>query len=251
MVNRSTVALSLVVVVALFAGCSGLIGEGGGPSSPEEFEYADGYAADGVTSGDAAARSHRQALANKSSFTVDYWQNVTGNGTDLSYQVEYRVDVDGQQAYHSVEAPSEDYLREDYFTKDRHHRRLVQSGSEQTASGNSSFTPGQLTGVDAVAPLLSNGTDYETSVAERGGTSVVVYETSGAKNAAKSFNIDQGNVSSFSAELAVDSEGVVREGSYELVYVGANGTDQTVTLNFEVRDVGSTSVERPSWVNES
>lgn len=251
MVNRSTVAVSLVVV-ALLAGCSGLIGGGaGGPDSPEEFEYADGFAADGITDGEAAARSYRHALTNESSFTVAYQQNVSGDGEDFAYDVVYSVDVENEEAYHSVDAPSEDYLREDYFGNDRHHTRLVRGGDEQTSSGNGTFTPEQLTGVEAVGRLLSNETDYETSVAERDGTPVVVYETGGAENAGEVFEIEPENVSSFGAEFAVDSEGVVRDASYELVYTGGDGTEQSVTLDFEVRDVDATSVERPEWADEA
>jgi hypothetical protein len=249
MVNRSTIAVVLVVVTVL-AGCSGILGDEG-PGSPEEFEYADGYDAEGVTDGNAAAASYRQALTNKSSYTVTYRQNITGGGTNVTYEVTYRVDVEGEQAYHSVEVPSEEYLREDYFSNGTHASREVNDGDEQSASGDGEFPAEQLTGVDVVARLLSNETDYETSVAERDGTHVVVYETEGAENAAEVFAMDPANVSSFRAEFAVDSEGVVRDASYEIVYVGENDTEQTVTLEFEVRDVGSTSVQRPDWVNEA
>lgn len=252
MVNRSTVAVALVAV-ALLAGCSGLIGGGdaGGPESPEDFEYADGFSADGITDGEAAARSYRHALTNRSSFTVFYEQNISGDGEDFAYDVVYRVDVENGEAYHSVDAPSLEYRQEEYHGDDRKVVREVESGNEQVNVVDSEFAPGQLTGLEAVARLLSNGTDYETSVADRDGTSVVVYETDGADDAAAVFDVEPGNVSSFDAEFAVDAEGVVRDASYELVYAGGDGTEQTVTLEFEVRDVDGTTVERPEWADEA
>lgn len=250
MVTRSTVVASLVVVV-LLAGCSGLVGDAGGPDSPEEFEHAEGFSADGVEDGEAAARSYREALTNRSSFTVVYHHDVTSDGEVVTYEVVYSVDVDGEAAYHSVEVPSEDYLREDYFGDDRQFTRVDRGGDEQTASGDSEFAPEQLTGVEAVSRLLSNETDYGTSVADRDGTPVVVYETGGEENASAVFAIEPENVSSFDAEFAVDADGLVRDASYELVYAGENGTEQTVTLDFEVRDVGETTVERPEWADEA
>lgn len=251
MVNRSTVALSLVVVV-LLAGCSGFLGGGAsGPESPDEFEYADGYDADGITDDDAAVRSYRHALTNRSSYTVAYEQNVTGPDTDLSYDVLYRVDVEGAEAYHSVEAPSLEYRLEEYHGNDRKVVREVQSGEEQVNRVDSEFSTEQLTGVSAVERLLSNDTDYETSVAERDGTSVVVYETEGPGNAATLFGVDSGNVSSFSASFAVDADGIVRTASYELETVREGGEDITVTIEFEVRDLDATSIDRPDWADDA
>lgn len=252
MVSRSTIALSLVAVV-LLTGCSGLIGDGGtaGPDSPDEFEYADGFAADGITDGENATESYRQALANVNSFTVDYQQNLSGGDSDVAYDVSYRVDVEGEQALHRVAVPSQDYEVESYYGTDQQVTREVSSGQEQVSAQDGSFNLENLNGVDAIAPLFSNTTDYETSVDERHGTSVVVYETSGAENAEAAFGVDAGNVSTFSAQFSVDSEGLVHHASYELTYTGSNGQEQTLTLTFEVVDVDGTSIERPEWVNSS
>lgn len=242
----------MLVVVALFAGCSAIVGDdASGPESPDEFEYADGYDADGVTDGDAAARSYRHALTNRSSYTVAYEQNVTGPDTDLSYDVVYRVDVEGEEAYHSVDAPSLEYDLEEYHGSDRKVVREVQSGEEQVNEVDGEFSADRLTGLSAVERLLSNETDYETSVAERDGTPVVVYETEGAANAATVFGVDEGNVTSFSASFAVDSDGIVRSVSYELETASQNGEDLTVTLEFEVRDLDETSIDRPAWADDA
>lgn len=251
MANRSTIALSLVVVV-LLAGCSGFLGGGtSAPDSPDEFEYADGYDADGITNDSDAISSYRNALTNRTSYTVAYEQNVTGPDTDLSYDVLYRVDVEGAEAYHSVDAPALEYRLEEYHGNDRKVIREVQSGEEQVNRVDSEFSTEQLTGISAVERLLSNDTDYETSVAERDGTSVVVYETEGPEDAATVFGVDAENVSSFSASFAVDSDGVIRTASYRLETVRDSGEDITVTLEFEVRDLDGTSIDRPEWADDA
>lgn len=250
MANRSAIAVVLVVVV-LLAGCSALVGDGaGGPDSPEEFEYADGYDADGVTNDSEAVRSYRHALTNRSSFTTVYDQNVTGQETNLTYEVRYEVDVDGEQAYHRVDAPSLEFEREEYYGNDTKYTRLVRSGNEQTTSTDVAFTPGNFTGIDAVERMLSNDTDFETSLEERDGTPVVVYETEGAANAVTMFSLVEENVTSFRASFAVDSEGIVRTASYDLEYTSNSGEELTITLDFEVRDLDATTVDRPGWVDD-
>lgn len=249
MVSRSTVAVSLVIVVALFAGCSGLVGDGGA-DSPDEFDYADGFSADGVTDTEAAANSYRQALANTSSYTIDYQQNISGPDSTLAYDVGYRVDVEGERAYHRVDVPAQNYEAEAYYGSDQVVTREVESGEETIRTQPGGFDLDNLTGGNAISPLLSNTTAYETSVEERGGTSVVVYEMSGTENAGEIFQIGEQNVTSFSASLAVDSDGLVRTANYDLTYV-EGGEEQTVTLTFELVDVDSTTVERPDWVDQA
>lgn len=250
MANRSAIAVALVVVV-LLAGCSAIVGdETGGPDSPDEFDYADGYDADGVTDDSEAIRSYQQALTNRSSFTTAYHQNVTGQDTNLTYEVRYEVDVDGEQAFHRVAAPSLEFEREEYYGDDTKYTRRVSSGDEQTSSTDVAFSPGNFTGIDAVDRMLSNDTDFETSLEERDGEPVVVYETEGAANAVTMFDLVEENVTSFSASFAVDSDGVVRTASYDLEYTSESGEELTITLDFEVRDLDATTVDRPGWVDD-
>lgn len=249
MVSRSTIAATLVVVV-LLSGCSGLIGGGtGSASSPDEIDLADGFSADGVS--DGAAESYRNALTNTSSYTIDYQQNLSGNGSEMAYDIEYRVDVDGEQAVHRFASPQQDYEAETYYGSDGHVSRQITGDQEQVTTGEEGYQQADLTAVRAIQPLLANTTAYETSVAERDGTQVVVYETSGAENAEAVFGVDQSNVSDFSAEFSVDSEGIVHDASYDITYLDAQGNEQTLTLAFEVTAVDETSVERPSWADDA
>lgn len=249
MVSRSTIAATLVVVV-LLSGCSGLIGGGtGSASSPDEFEYADGFSADGVS--DGAAQSYRNAVSNTSSYSVDYEQHLTGNGSETTWDVQYRVDVENQEAIHGLAVPSEDYDAKTYYGSDGHVTREVSGDQEQIYTGEQGYEQGNLTAAEAIDPLLANTTVYETSVDERDGTQVVVYETSGTENAEAVFGLEESRVSSFSAEFAVDSDGLVHDASYDITYLDANDTEQTLTLSFEVTAVDETSVEQPDWASEA
>lgn len=250
MANRSAIAVALVAVVVL-AGCSALVGDGaGGPDSPDEFEYAAGYNADGVTNDSEAIRSHQHALTNRSGFTTVYDQNVTGEETNLTYEVRYEVDVDGEEAYHRVDAPSLEFVREEYYGNDTRYTRVVNAGEEQTSSNDAALSAGNFTGIDAIERMLSNDTDFETSIEERDGTPVVVYETEGAANAVTMFSLVEENVTSFSASFAVDSDGLVRTARYDLEYTSESGEELTITLDFAVRDLDGTTVDRPGWVDD-
>ena len=59
-----------------------------------------------------------------------------------------------------------------------------------------------------------------------------------------------GNISNYTATAVVDSDGLVRSlnVSYDRT---TNGTTQLVSLAFEYRDVGNTTVTAPSWYPEA
>ena len=96
-----------------------------------------------------------------------------------------------------------------------------------------------------------NVSAYETSTEQRDGTTVAVYEASGTEGVDSFYNIDESaDISAFSATFAVDSEGLVRSATYDITYTN-EGEQETVTMEFELRDLGETSVERPEWVDEA
>ena len=105
MVKRSTLAVSLVVLV-LLSGCSALVGNDGSgngngagtatPVDPAEFEYADGYGPDGVTDGEQALESYQSAVEAQGSYTGTYdYEVVTGEG-ETTVQVTNRVDFENE-----------------------------------------------------------------------------------------------------------------------------------------------------------
>ena len=81
----------------------------------------------------------------------------------------------------------------------------------------------------AVAPDPACGSRYRASSAQSGRST---------------------DVSAFSATFAVDSEGVIHSASYDITYT-TKGEEQTVTMEFELSDLGETSVERPDWADEA
>lgn len=244
MVNRSTIALALVTV-ALLAGCSGLIGDGAaGPDSPEEFEYADGYSADGVTSVERASQSHREAIDGVESFMYSYNVSVPSR----EHTEECTVDEANGMAYCNIATPAGN--AEIYFEGDRRIIRQNTSDGERVLARNRSFNKTSLTGWSVPTDALRNSTGYETSVDEQDGTPVVVYRMNGSKAAEEVYGVTGGNVTAFSVEFSVDADGLIREVSYELTYI-ENNEEVDVSLSFRLSNINDTSVERPEWSDEA
>lgn len=254
MESRSTLALAVVVVAVLLAGCSGLVGDGGGqPDDPEEFDYADGFSADGVTDGDRAVESHGQALQDRGNYTGEYEYDIISGGNETVVEVEYRVDFEaerGFQRFHA-EGGGSTGTRELYYADDRRFQRTLVDGEQVQATTNDhSFPVDDLTAAEAIRPLLNNASDYETTVGERHGTAVVVYETNDIGEASDLYSVeDPEDVTDFRAQFAVDSTGLVHTAEYELTYV-ADGDEQTLSMTFDLSELGSTTVQRPAWTEE-
>ena len=250
---RSTLALSFVVVAVLLAGCSGLVGDDGGPDDPEEFDYADGFSAEGITDGERAIESHEQALRDRGNYTGEYRYDILSGGNETVVEVDYRVDFEaerGFQRFHA-EGGGSTGTRELYYQDgQRYQRTLVDDEQVQADAADQEFPADDLTADEAIRPLLNNASDYETRLEERHGTDVVVYETNDIGEASDFYSVDDPeDVTEFRAQFAVDSTGLVHTAEYELTYL-ADGEEQSLSLTFELSELGQTTVERPAWTED-
>ena len=265
MVKRSTLAVSLVVVLVLLSGCSTVLDGGNGagtetPVSAEEFDYADGFGPNGITDGQQAVESYQSALKARGSYTGTYSYDVQASGGNSTVDVENRVDFESQIDFESqqgyqrfdVDSPMYSGWIESYYEDDMQYRRSEVGGERSNVSvDEQNFTTAELTSTDPIRPLLSNVSSYEVSIEQRDGTTVAVYERSGTEGIDSFYNVDESaDISSFSATFAVDSEGVIHSASYDITYT-TEGEEQTVTVEFELSDLGETSVERPDWADEA
>ncbi|WP_254837629.1 DUF7537 family lipoprotein [Natronomonas marina] len=261
MVKRSTLAVSLVVVLTLLSGCSAVLDGGGngnatdgdGPSDPAGFEYADGYGPDGVTDGSVAVESHQSSLIDGGSFTGTYTYEVEANNETTAVNVESRVDFESEENYQrvDVDTPQSTSVVEVYRNSDTRYRRSEFNNQSSVQSQDRTFVAENVTALDPVRPLLLNISAYDSSVVERNGTTVVVYEKTSSEGVDSFYGVqDSANISSFSGTMAVDSDGVVRSADYEMTYT-VDGQQRTLSVEYSLSAVGDTSVERPAWVDEA
>lgn len=264
MVSRSTLAVSVVVVV-LLAGCSGLAGDSGGdgtpepegtpvPEDPSEFDYADGFGPDGITDDQQAVDSYDTAVQSQGSYTGDYDYTIDTQDGETLVEGNYRVDFENEQALRTVAVETADAngTSESYFGDGQQYNRSSYNGQYgDVASSNQTFPASELTASEAIEPFLLNASQYDASVEQRDGETVVVYESSDIEGAGSFLGVDSAeNVSSFDASFVVDSEGLIHAAEYEITYT-VDGNERTVDMSFELSSLGETTVERPSWVDNA
>ena len=258
MVRRSTLAVALVVVLALLSGCSAVldggngdgVGNGAGEGDPSTFDYADGYGPDGVTDGQAAVRSHQSGVVDRGSYTGSYTYDTEEGTTD--FEVENRVDFEAEQGLQRADAtyPNQEAVVTTYHDSDTRYQRSEFNNQTRVKTANDSFDATNLTATDPVRPLLVNVSAYESSTDERNGDTVVVYETN-ETDGVKAFDINESaTITDFSATVAVDGDGVVRSASYEVSYE-VDGDERELTVEYELSGFGETAVERPAWVEDA
>ena len=262
--TRSALAVSLLVVCVLLAGCSVLLGDGNGdgasvdgtaeptPDAPT-FDYADGFGSDGVVDGSAAVESHQSGLTAAGSYTTTFNYTVdTAEGTRVD-DVEGRVDFDAMRARQRVvsDRPNLNRTVEIYRTDDTLYRRSETESDTSFRRRGQAFDAENLTALGPIRPLLLNISGYEASVGDRDGATVVVYEKDSSEGVDSFYGIrDSANITSFSGRFAVDADGVVRSADYELGYV-VGGEERTLTVEYTVSAVGETSVSEPDWTDRA
>lgn len=261
MVSRATLTVLLAVFV-LLSGCSGLVGDSGEngtpteelPDDPEEFDYAAGFGANGVTDGETALETYNDAVQAQGNYTSEYGYVVNTNDGETDVDVQYRVDFEAEQATQQavIESPDVNATVDTYYEDDTRYTRAEYEGERgDVGVENETFPPEQLTASEAVQPLLLNASEYDATVERQDGEQVVVYETTDIDNAAGVLGVENpDSVSNFEATFVVDSEGLIHSASLQLDFV-VDGNERSTTMEFELTDIGETTVERPDWADES
>ena len=262
--TRSVLAVSVLLVCVLLAGCSALLDDGngdgasvGGTADPtpdaSTFDYADGFGPDGVVDGSAAVESHQSGLIARGSYATAYNYTLdTAEGTTV-LDVEGRVDFDDTRVGQQVvfDRPNANGTVEIYRTDDTLYRRVETENDTSFRRRGQAFNAENLTALDPIRPLLLNISGYEASVGDRDGATVVIYEKDSSEGVDSFYGVrDSANITSFSGRFAVDADGVVRSASYELGYV-VDGEERTLTVEYTVSAIGETSVSEPDWTDRA
>lgn len=254
--RRVSVAV-VVLAVVLLAGCSAILGGDvgdGGADEPAEFDYPEGYSADGIDDGERAVETYEAALFEAGNYTGEYTYFVVTDGTLTSIGVDYVVDFEAEHGLQRVivDAPDTHTMTESYYEEGKLYQRSVDADDESTVTvSEEPFARTDLTAAEAVEPLLSNATGYNVSISEVDGVRVARYETDDVTGAGQFLGVEDTEiVSSFEANITVDQRGLVRTAEYSITYV-FQGEDRSVSMTFEVTDVGETTVERPEWADEA
>jgi hypothetical protein len=250
-----------LAVFVLLSGCSGLVGGGdngtgteGLPEDASAFDYADGFSADGIEDREAAVETYNDAVQAHGNYTGTYGYGAESGEGETNVDVEYRVDFETERAYQHavVESPRVNATLETYYAKDKRYSLAEYEGQQgDVGVENRTFPPERLTASEAIEPLLLNASSYNASVERRNGEPVVVYRTTDIGSANGVLGVENSDsVVDFEATFAVDDEGLIHSASYRLDFE-VDGNERTATMEFELTDIGSTTVEEPDWVGEA
>lgn len=267
--DRRHVAVLSLALLLVVSGCSGLLSgdatpaDGGEATStatpapatptPVPFTYPDGYSETGVTDSEAAAGAHTDGILSHDSFTVSYRAAV--QTPNRSVQVDFTQQVNTvERRAHLVSAVTGGTNIAQYYANDTVYVRSESPSTNQTSytSRQQTLNLEEFTGTQFVAPAVANASYGEAAVVERDGETLVRYEARELTNATGLLGSDTSteNVTSFSATLLVDEDGVVRRVEYRAT-VDRPGGERTLEVVVEVSELDSTTVQRPDWVNRA
>lgn len=261
--RRPLVALSMGFLLVL-AGCSGWPGgstdtpggQGGdaGTDTPGPgAAYPAGYGADGIADAAAATRAHVDAIGSYDSFTITYRATVTFPNRTTEVDYVQRVDARERRA-HLVSDVSGGTSVAHYYANGTVYVRSESPRTNGTSysSRDRELDVAAVSGEEFVRPVVTNVSYGAPERVERDGETMLRYEATGLDTAAGVVGEDVSveNVTSFSAVLLVDGDGLVRRIEYEAAVV-RNGRERSVTVTIDVTDLDATTVRRPDWVDRA
>lgn len=258
--HRRTTPILLLVVALLVAGCAGAVDDG--PSDADAPAASDG--ADTPTpagpvyelplDGATIATAHEQTLASAGSFTVE--TNVTVESTDdggFSVQTTSAVDrergtmlvrgttgeIAGQTTYVAPDGTA--YQRLETATGEAHYQQMADAPA---VSGYFELP---------VTDLVDQATFTYVGRSQVAGVSVAVYEVTDLEELVAPGQVsgtDTGSLQAFEVRMAISDDGLIRQFHYH-VETEIDDTSRTITTSILFRDVGTTTVEPPDWLDEA
>ncbi len=238
MVSRTrTVSLLLTGLLVLLAGCSGLLGGGAGGDgagsnavSVSEFDYPEGWSADGIGSVETALGTHYAVGTRGASFTEKlHVQARQGQVTNNSI----RYEVDRQSRELLARLDRTEYSQVAYYGNGTLTNYDPKNGSVISRT-NASFSRVANGSKLIVSQALGGLKLNASSVVEQGGVTAVRYSVTGARS--------NSSFTEASGTVVVASDGRILS-----IDVTKSNEEQTLTYRYVLEKVENTTVERPAW----
>lgn len=257
MKTRRLSIVCLVLVVGL-AGCSGISPFSGNQSETatdtHDISYPGGYDESGITDPETAIDQHESVLEESDSLTLNL--NVTSEvsifNMSVGFQLEQNATNEREYFSGNVKAENSTFMRQGEYKSDGMIYEMNETEGEPTRyeayresfSGPSSFDEG------FISTWLTNATLDAATRDTHNGEQVFRYNVTDA-DAAEPFVIglaEDPTLNDLNGTLTVDENGIVRSVTYTINYTAADGTDKTLSADYQMADLNSTTVEEPDWV---
>ncbi|MFB6304179.1 MAG: hypothetical protein ABEH47_03360 [Haloferacaceae archaeon] len=253
---RRVIAATLVAVLVVSAGCGGTASDGtttapttegptatATPTATERTPVAvTGFpAVDGTAVNETAlVATHDRALSNVS-YTIALEQRV--GDTDV------RVDVERAGDEELLTTAINGTPETDYTNGSVEYIRTEHENGSVTYRNRSVTNATPYTGVVVVDDFVESADHAPVGVTTYDGAEVVEL-TAAREDIKPSALVPNATVDSFESRILVDREGRIRLFTYRITGT-TNGEPFSYRLRFRVSKIGSTTVERPEWVDRA
>ncbi|WP_135536199.1 DUF7537 family lipoprotein [Halostella pelagica] len=243
---RRILATLFVTVIVLTAGCSGVTGIFGNDDGDSGVEpYTE--SGDELT-GEMLNESHRDTLRSAGSYTAEVNISLTSDESSITQDTRGKVDLENDRQY-VVQSASLFGNRTTYryMADNVTYEKVVPEGGETryetTQNAETASASVNTDNIDAFE-WEQRGTETHE------GVGVTRYEATGVANySALPTDASEDNISDLSATLLVTEDGVMYE--YTVDYTRESDSTQELSLRYATRDIGSTTVEEPDWLDEA
>lgn len=263
--NRKPVVMATVVLLAVGAGCLGLgSGNGSTPAPTDDPSttpartdatsgtptaasgtgtYPRGWNETGVRNATVAIRSHYRSVLSGPSTTVAYSNRVLEPANETqNTTLDLRLDTQSRRLYAQIDGTS--FQRDLFFADGELSRWDVTNG---TLVGQSTARFSRVAQSVDFRVLKSQLLLYKlehADTATRDGRTVLVYDVVGAQENAVSGLF--GSATSASGTVAVTANGRVVDIRTTMTYTGG-----TVNYTYTQTNIGGTTVDAPSWLQNA
>lgn len=257
METRRLSVACLVLVVGL-AGCSGISPFSGNQSETatdtHDISYPDGYDESGITDPETAVEEYESVINNSDSYGVNIDVSAEISVFNASVNVTVKENNTEDRLLLSTNTKAENKLitKSSKYNSDNMTYKMEKEEGESTQyEAHPGLTSsGTIFGERFVSMWLTNATLDAATRDTHNGEQVFRYNVTDA-DAAEPFVIgldEDPTLNDLNGTLTVDENGVVRSFSYTINYTTADGTDKTLSADYRMADLNSTTVEEPTWV---
>lgn len=266
--NRTTglkVAVGMVIIIFLIGGITALIFLGGGQTPPpnnptttpttenptptteetttEETVFAGHQLPEGATvnslDAEILSENHNSVLETRGSYTLDYEKHKYGVESEITTETLYK---EGDKIYRDRNNPG--------------FRELIWFDSEQRVTASGSVEPlysstQRTKYINDVSPvnmgrILKTGNFEADEVVTRDGVDYIRYKSVGGFDANDKL-LEGGDISNYNARIILSQEGYIK-GFFVEYKSQIDGNDFHFQLSGLYKELGSTTLEEPRWV---
>jgi hypothetical protein len=225
-----------------------------GEAAIQTFSYPDGATPDGITDLDTLLEAHSAALAGDS-FTMNgsVVLSISSAGESDTTPVNYNIQYDAadEEVLTTVGGLTAGTLTAYTDGSAKYYRIESESGTEYGSASPDEIVvdgaPEEETGEELLRSLLQRGNFTATGVLTRNGTDLVRYNLTTVQ---EDVEFDVGE-RTYDGYLLVDSDGVIHEADLSMSAEGTDSFAFTYDAHIGFTDIGTTTVEEPSWVGQA